>query len=273
MRRLCSLIVIVALLTPSGFAWGPEGHRIIADVAREHVSAKARRALVELLGDDDLAAISSWADDIRRERPETFGWHFVDIPSSANGFDEARDCYHPSRRSVESRADRHNCIVDRITLFEQVLADRNASRSERLEALKFLVHFVADIHQPLHAMAEARGGNEIHVIQFGSASCGRRNCELHGTWDFGMIAHAGLRERDYVARLNDVISRQNLESRAGGTPEVWANESFHLAHDVWVQDGGIVDESYYQRNLEVLDERLALAGLRLARVLNESLGK
>jgi len=263
--------VFLLLVSAHAFAWGPEGHRVVAEVARNHLKPGTRYAIIQLLGTDDLASISTWADEIRRERPETFAWHFVDIPWSANGFSEARDCYRPDDRHRSSPEDHHNCVVDRIEIFSRVLADKTARTSERLEALKFLVHFVADIHQPLHAIAEARGGNDIHVVQFGSARCGSRPCDLHRSWDVGLMEHTHRSEGDYAAHLEEMISRQNLERRAGGSPELWANQSFQLAHQVWLNDGSAVDESYFRRNLEVLDEQLAMAGLRLAALLNRDL--
>ena len=271
MRRI--ILVLSLLISAQAFAWGPEGHRVVADVARNHLSPRARHAITRLLGTDDLASISTWADEIRRDRPETFGWHFVDIPWNANAFAESRDCYHPADRRAAGRDDHHNCVVDRIEIFSRALADRTARTSDRLEALKFLVHFVADIHQPLHAVGEARGGNDIQVAQFGSAVCGSKPCDLHGSWDVGLINHARWSEPDYVSHLEQMISRVDLYRRAGGTPEQWANESFQLAHRVWLSDGSAVDETYYRRNIEVLHEQLALAGLRLSALLNADLSQ
>ena len=254
-------------------AWGPEGHQIVADIAQSHLIPTAKLHMRELLGDDDLAAVSTWADEIKRERVETFAWHFVDIPRSSSGFSEERDCYRPDEKHPSSLQDHHNCVVDRISMFEQVLADRNASRQDRLEALKFLVHFVGDIHQPLHAIADARGGNDIHVSEFGSTQCGKFPCNLHFAWDIGLIEHTGRPEKDYAAYLEKLILNGNLARKADASPEDWANESFRLAKQVWLNDGSGVDEAYYRANIPVVDERLALAGLRLAKVLNRALTK
>src|SRR6266700_561929 len=227
------------------FAWGPEGHRVVAQIARAHLSQRARHQIENLLGNDDLASVSTWADEIRPQRPETFGWHFVDIPMNSSGFDEQRDCYRPNEKNDRGN-DHHNCVVDRIVIFEQVLGDKRASKPDRVEALKFLVHFVGDIHQPLHAIGEARGGNDIHVTEFGSAECGSRPCNLHSAWDIGLIEHTGRREADYVSYLEKWIVRRRLQGRAGGSPENWANESFALAKQVWLNDGSAVDPTYFR---------------------------
>jgi hypothetical protein len=270
--RCAPAICLLMIATPV-LAWGPEGHRVIADVARHRLNPATKQAIIRLLGSDDLASISSWADRIRRTRPETFGWHFVDIPWSASGFSQARDCYRPPAGRAMGREDHHNCVVDRIEIFSRVLADKTASSSDRVEALKFVIHFVADVHQPLHAIGEARGGNDVRVVQFGSAICRSRLCELHGAWDVGLIEHAHRSEADYAAHLEEMVSRQKLEARAEGTPALWANESFELAHRIWLGDGAAVDESYYRQNLDVLDEQLALAALRLAALLNADLSQ
>lgn len=255
------------------FAWGPEGHRIVADIAESRLTPTAKLHIKELLGNDDLTAVSVWADDIKGERPETHGWHFVDIPMNSSGFSEARDCYRPDEKHPYTLQDHHNCVVDRIEIFEQILADRKRPEQERMEALKFLVHFVGDVHQPLHAIAEARGGNDIHVVEFGSSQCGKYQCNLHFAWDIGLIEHTGLSEQQYVARLEKLITRENLKQHSRGTPEAWANESVLEAKKVWLNDGGSVDETYYKKNVSILDERLALAGIRLASFLNQALGK
>jgi len=252
-------------------AWGPEGHRVVADVAAHHLTPEAARLIRDLLGNDDLAAISTWADEIKNKRRETYSWHFVDIPWNASGFSESRDCSGPADSRVAHVQDRHSCVVDEILVFQRVLSDRNASRSERTEALKFLVHFVADIHQPMHAIGKAHGGNEIHISEFGQTECGGRPCNLHFLWDIGLIEHTHRSEPDYVAHVERLILHANLQNRATETPEDWANESFKLAHQIWLNDGESVDERYYRQNVGIFDERLALAGLRLAQLLNQAL--
>jgi hypothetical protein len=164
-------------------------------------------------------------------------------------------------------------VVDRIEMFEKVLTDDNASRTDRVEALKFLVHFVGDIHQPLHAIDEARGGNDIKVTVFGSGDCGKYPCNLHGVWDYSLVEHAGFAEDQYVHHLQGLIQTGHLEEKAAGRPEDWANESFQDARKILAGHGDSIDDAYYQANIALVDERLALAGVRLAALLNGTLGK
>ena len=154
-----------------------------------------------------------------------------------------------------------------------MLTDKNASREQRAEALKFVVHFVGDIHQPMHAVKEAEGGNKIRVQFIGSNHCGRYDCNLHGVWDTSMILHTGLNRPGYAEHLEQVLKAEKLETDAGGTPEQWANDSLRLVKAAWVQDGANLDEQYYRKEITVVDKQMALAGLRLARLLNETIGK
>jgi len=272
--RLCAAVFLtLTLASLPAVAWGPEGHRIVAQIASKRLTPTARLRVIQILGNDDLAAISVWADDVRSERPETFAWHFVDIPMKAPAFSEARDCYHPDEKVPASLKDHHNCVVDRIEIFEQTLADPKAQRKERNEALKFLVHFVADVHQPMHAIGEARGGNEIHVVEFGSTQCGKYTCNLHYAWDSGLIEHAGLSETQYVSKIEQIIAAQKMTADWLGAPAGWANQSFRVAKKVWLNDGAAVDEQYYKTNIDIVNYRLEMAGLRLAAFLNQALGK
>ncbi|HYL10102.1 MAG TPA: S1/P1 nuclease [Candidatus Acidoferrales bacterium] len=270
MKKFLAVLLLLAFTSAPLLAWGPKGHRMVGAIAQAHLGEAARRNIQALLGNSDLASVANWADDIKGDRPQTFGWHFVDIPKNSSGFDQARDCYQPDEKRPYTKDDHHNCAVDRIGMFLKVLADVNASQQDRVEALKFLVHFVGDIHQPFHALGEARGGNDIHVTEFGATQCGNYPCNLHFTWDVDLIEHTGRVETDYVPYLEQLIVSKNLAAKAGGTPEDWANESFRFAQQVLVKEGASIDEAYYQANIALLDERLALAGLRLAALFNES---
>lgn len=255
------------------FAWGPKGHAVVADIAESRLTPLARANLNLLLGNNSLASIATWPDAIRDVQPETYAWHFVDIPGKAEGFSEPRDCYRPNDKGPTALTDHQNCVVDRIEMFRQVLADGNAPEIDRLKALMFLVHFIGDIHQPLHAIDDGRGGNDVKVQLFGTDKCGNSLCNLHGAWDYGLIEHSGYSEQDYAQHLEKLISSNHWDQRPVGTPADWANESFHDCPRIWVANGTNLDESYYQANLGLIDERLAMAGLRLAAVLNDTLGK
>jgi hypothetical protein len=120
-------------------------------------------------------------------------------------------------------------------------------------------------------MADARGGNDIPVSVFGATQCGDYPCNLHSVWDTELIRHTGLREHRYARALEAMIAADHLKA-GSADPVAWANDSLQLAKQAWVQPQANIDEAYYMRERPVVDRQLALAGLRLARLLNEELG-
>ena len=176
-----------------------------------------------------------------------------------------------------SRGDRwRDCLVDRILYSQQLLGDGMRDRTERATALKFLVHLVADVHQPFHTIPDARGGTDVPVTVFGSAACGRNGtyaCTLHGVWDTTLIARRGLNDAQYVKALESLVGERRLVNRPLGTPEAWALESHDLTRGAIVPPNGTIDDRYYRTHIAVIDERLALAGIRLAALLNQLLGR
>lgn len=261
-RTFAAFLSIVLALPQLAFGWGREGHQIIAAVAEDHLDETTKVMIQSLIGNNHLYSIASWADDIRNQRRETGGWHYVNIPLGSE-YDATRDCAQPK-----------SCVVAKIEDFEKVLTDKNAPREERAEALKFIVHFVGDMHQPMHAAGEAAGGNGIHVVFLGDTHCNSYGCSnLHGVWDTSMIQHTGMDRDAYVQHEEELIKSENLERLDGGTAVEWANESAHLAQSAWVADGTALDDSYYQKEIKVVDRQMALAGLRLAKLLNDTIGR
>src|SRR5712672_4798164 len=273
LKKLIALLLLVTLIPAQLLAWGPKGHAIVADVAASRLTPTAKQNLQLLLGADSLASVASWADAVRKDRDESYDWHFVDIPKDASGFSEERDCFRPQDKHKDALTDHHNCVVDRIEMFQKILGDGKASQSDRLEALKWIVHFVGDLHQPLHAIDEARGGNDIKLAVFGSPKCGDYDCNLHWAWDTLLLEHTGYSEEEYVDRLNTLIAQKHLNAQAIGTAVDWANESHLQARQIIATKPAAIGEAYYQANIELVNEKLALAGLRLATLLNSTLGK
>src|SRR5687768_12079862 len=138
--RLWSATLLVLLLPTICQAWGGEGHQLLALIAEDQLTPAAKAAVKELLDGANIsdAEVVNWADEIRRERRETAPWHYVNIPHDAEAFDRGRD-----------GRDGDN-VIDAIERQAKVLADKTQPREKRMEALKFVIHFVGDIHQPLH---------------------------------------------------------------------------------------------------------------------------
>jgi hypothetical protein len=269
--------MLVATVSTDLSAWGAQGHRLVALLATARLTPTARRNVQWLLEPETLADVSSWADRYWEGNYQTYYWHFLNIPAEATSYDRDRDCPRQPGVSDNSAADKwRDCAVDRIVYNAARLADSTLDRADRAVALKFLVHLVGDLHQPFHALGVERGGNGIAVSVFGSDNCSQNAarpvaCNLHGVWDSGLMAHRGLDDQRYVAVLDDVIRRNRLDQRSTGTSAEWAMESQRLAKAALLPTHGVVDDAYARKELPVVDERLALAGLRLAAILNGNL--
>jgi hypothetical protein len=279
MQRLIIGVAAMAIVmtAPSLGAWGGQGHRLVGLIAAERLTPIARQHVTWLLDGQTLAEVSTWADAIRSDQQQTYGWHFLNIPPGAAGYDRDRDCPRAAGVAAGSRADRwRDCAVDRILFWEQRLADARLDRADRATALKFLVHFIGDLHQPFHTIGVGRGGNDVTVRVFGHANCAEEGqppfpCNLHSVWDGRLLARRDLDDRAYTAQLQTLIVDKRLGAQPPGTPAQWAEQSFRVATEALVKPGTNIDEGYYRRHIGVIDERIALAGVRLAAVLNRTL--
>lgn len=280
MRTLLAAVVVAVLASSSAtHAWGGLGHRLTGLIAAKRLTPIARQNVAWLLGNQSLADISSWADRQVDAHVQTSYWHYLNIPPTATAYDRDRDCPRQPGVAAGARNDRwRDCAVDRILYHEERLADLSLDRADRATALKFLVHFVGDLHQPFHALGVGRGGNDVIVQAFGVSDCGTDParpipCNLHAIWDSRLIARRNLDESAYLAALEQQIAGGQLEAdaRTPGTPAQWAEESFRLAKVALVASGTNIDEAYYRAQIPVVERRLAQAGLRLAAALNRLL--
>ena len=259
-------LLLCFVLIPQCHAWGREGHRLTALVAQEHLSPTAEANVRYLLGKDTLADVAPWADEYREDHRETAPWHFVEIPGAQDTYDRLRDCPLSEGNAASPWRD---CVVDRILYFEDQLKDPAVNKKQKEFALKFLVHLIGDIHQPFHTIATARGGNTIQVTFFCTPQCGPRSlCNLHGVWDDELIDHQDLSEKKYVAHLDSEILEHNWDKLPEGDPISWANASHHYAQAAFVPNNTPISSDYYDKTIKVVDQQLALGGLRLADVLN-----
>lgn len=270
MRKLLAPFLLAATLlssTPS-FAWGPQGHKLVALVAMDHLTPVARQNVRALLGSETLADVASWPDSYRPFETQTGSWHYTDIPGTETTYNRDRDCPTQPTVKMGSPADKwRDCATDRILFFEGRVADATLDPADRAIALKYLVHFIGDIHQPFHASGVEKGGNGIPVTEFGSDKCGNYTCNLHSVWDSGLILHRNLPDAQYKALLEADIRKNHLEA-GPNDPVAWTERSKALSNDAMVPKNGIIDEAYYNKEIPVVDNQLELAGLRLAAVLN-----
>jgi len=242
--------------TPESAVWYDIGHRLVARIAALRLTPHTAQAVNDLLGGEDLAEAALWADRIREQRRETAPLHYVNIPLQANDYRPERDC--PAGQ----------CLIAAIERDRSILADSTAPRAERAEALRFLIHFIGDLHQPLHVSNHNdRGGNQRPVTFLDHP----RN--LHQVWDGELIQATGWGEDQYFERLESEMDSLDLTALERGTVVDWAMEGHRLAaeHAYQLPANGRLGEGYLEANRPLVDRALIEAGVRLAKVLNEVL--
>lgn len=260
MRRLIAFVLLCACI-PAAFAWGELGHRLVGALATAELTPQARAEVERLLAGETeptLAGVASWPDHLRDSDPARFKatsrWHYANLADNGCDYQPARDC--PDG----------NCVIAAIQAQTRILADRSRPRAERIDALKFVVHFVGDIHQPLHGgYASDRGGNRYQVQYQG------RGDNLHWLWDSLMLDDLGQAAyQRKLAALPLVIPQPAalLPPDAAG----WARESCAIVRQPGFYPGGHkIGADYVAAWRPVAEERLREAGSRLAMLLNAAL--
>ncbi len=268
MKQFIPLLVAGVMLASPSFdaqAWGGQGHRLVARIADTRLTPQARAAVDELLkgeADPTLSGIASWADELRGSDPDlgkrTASWHYVNIAE--------HDCQYLKERDCKDG----DCVTEALNDQAAILADKSRPQSERRQALKFVVHFVGDIHQPMHAgYAHDKGGNNFQVNFNG------RGTNLHSLWDSGMVYDRKLSDDEYLQRLPPFKHRMRKlffprKKYAQGDSFSWAEESCRIAikPKIYPDEPGALPRSYVGKNRSVVETRIYVAGERLADMLN-----
>jgi hypothetical protein len=260
MRKLLFSLLFLALLSPRNlWAWGADGHRAVAKIAEDRLSRKAKRQIQQLLGNTSLADVATWADDVRNtpEYKHTAPWHFVNLPL---GLDFP--AYSQQLKQLPE-ANAYKALQENLRL----LGDTKQPREKRIEALKFVVHIVGDVHQPMHvSRAEDKGGNDIKLHYDGHDS------NLHRVWDSELIKTQGLTYTQMATEYNHP-KRKLARQWRHDSPEQWLFESYQLSQKQYAEapaDANL-DQQYYTSHIGVVDQRLQQGGIRLAEVLNKTL--
>lgn len=256
MRKVIPLLILALFLAPKAFGWGQIGHRVVGHIAEQHLSPEAQERLDELLGGESLAQASTWMDEIRSDDAYDYTgtWHWVTIP---DGMRYAETDKNPDGDALGKTKE----------IIGALEADTLSVEKER-EYVRFLVHLVGDLHQPLHVgTGDDRGGNEETVIWFGEPS------NLHRVWDSGMIDQKQLSFTELARFSTETVDDAQLDEWADAAPEEWAHESMTYRDQVYdlPQDREIGYE-YAYRNFDTLKKRLVQSGVRLADVLNTIYG-
>jgi hypothetical protein len=250
-----------AVYRPATVTWGMNGHRIVSAIAERHLLPVTRLRITELIGPYSLAQIGNWADWYRAtpEGRHTSTWHYVNIP--------------PGEEYAEPESETPRDLIQAMRLEERILGDTTRSIEDRAMALKLLVHFVGDAHQPLHvSYASDRGGNQIEVTWFGLPT------NLHRVWDSRLLEHQSLSYTEYVDFL-DFATADEIVAWTDSRDLDWIEESRALLDQVYAPVRSVEADSipslgwgYVNARTPALERQLVKAGIRLAGVLNRVLG-
>lgn len=263
-RAVLAISLLIASASQAR-AWATEGHQIVADLAERYLAPQTREAVAALLQPgEQLRDVANWADAYRNQCANTGPWHYVNIPLAADSFEPARDCKQP-----------RSCVIAATDRALAILADPSSAAEDRGSALRFVVHFIGDLHQPLHSGDRAdRGGNDLHVWFAGQQT------SLHGLWDYALIASRRRSVADYVAKLAQSRKPDVLQRWRRGTVADWALESQRAARRVYANlprpsaDARIeLGPKYVAAVLPIVDEQLLRAGVRLAAALEAAFAK
>jgi hypothetical protein len=286
-----ALALTANIIQPRGaLAWGDDGHKVVALIAQSFLAADVRKRVNALLAADtddltahDIASAATWADKFRDanfdgSRLKTRQWHFADIEITAPDIDKA--CFnHPAlpTGAVASNGPAADCVVDKIEQFAAELANPATDPEEQTVALKFLLHFVGDLHQPLDSSDDNdRGGNDKKV-----SANGFKAGNLHHYWDTEFVDRLETDPKGIASGLIGHISNDQEKAWAAGKPTDWAKESFQVAKDDTygqlpepsTRGAYRLSDEYITTATDDVARQLSRAGVRLAFVLNKALGK
>lgn len=265
-RRFLAGLLAALAVAPAVHAWGRQGHAIVAELAQRRLSPAAEAEVERLLAPENtksLADVASWADELRGDDARadlakaTSKLHYINF--------RADDCvYVPPRDCANGQ-----CVVGGLDRYVAVLADRTQPDAARLEALKFVVHFVGDVHQPLHAGNRDDKGGNAYQVQFQG-----KGTNLHSVWDSGLLGTHGKDWQAYAQEL-DARPAETLPAAIAPRDNVyaqWAEQSCAASRDIY-PDGHKIDDAYVAAELPLAERQLRVAGVRLAEVLNRALAR
>jgi hypothetical protein len=290
---LAALSLLVSTMIPhAAFAWGDDGHKVVALIAQQYLTPEARRAVTAMLAADsdsltrhDIASEATWADKYRDSNHrhdhyiQTRDWHFVDI--ELDNPDISAACFGRAplpAGTLASNGPPQACVIDKIKQFADELAAPGVDPEERLFALKFLLHLVGDMHQPLHSSDNHdHGGNQVKVMVDGFNHKSRDN--LHSFWDTQFVRLLGESPPDIATQLMAKITPALRTQWENGSIDDWAMEAYAIAKaDVYGNpplskgEPQFLDEAYVARAQKDVALQLSRAGVRLAFILNRALG-
>jgi len=258
-QTFLSIVILFSSLTINANNspdWGSTGHRTIGVIAEKHLTKKAKKQIEKLLQGESLAFVSTFGDDIKSDSRynKFYTWHFVNFPFNTK--------YEDSEKNPKGD------IVTGIQKCIAILKDKDTSQEDQVFYLKFLVHLIGDLHQPLHVgRAEDKGGNDIQVRWH------NKGTNLHRVWDSNMIASWNMSYTELAENAKN-LNKQQIEIIKKGSVLDWTYESQKLAIKVYnsAKVGEKLGYRYSYDHFKTVRSQLQKSGIRLAKVLNEIYG-
>ncbi|TNE95644.1 MAG: S1/P1 Nuclease [Deltaproteobacteria bacterium] len=275
MKTLITMVIL--MMSTNLWAWGPTGHRVVGEVAEKYLKNKVLKKITKILDGESLARVSNWPDKIKSDPEQysyTFSWHYTSWPAG-------QDHYDPHTAS--------GSLLTSLQKQIDILRKRDSTKDEKAFAIKFIVHLMGDLHQPLHVgNGHDHGGNSCRVLFH------KEEVNLHKLWDESMIDFTRLSFTE-LSRFVDVRAKGDISKLQSGTLLQWMTESRDLRDSVYPSDVTLSSKGknslpnycdrdlnlpteqlpklgygYSYKHMPVVEERLFLAGIRLAKILNES---
>ncbi|TAM12459.1 MAG: S1/P1 Nuclease [Nevskiaceae bacterium] len=290
---VAAALVLLALRPAPALAWGYEGHAVVALIAQHYLQPAVHQRVDAILAMDDstlvkhdMASEATWADkwrgaggdlDAGGRHHRTAKWHYINLELVRPSLNWACWGHKPLPRGMPaSQGPWQSCVTDKTQQFFAELADPATPPQERLLALKFLLHFVGDLHQPLHAADDRdAGGNDVRV-----SGIARRPTTLHHAWDTAFVSGLGRGQKKIANQLIANIHNVDMQRWQRGTPQDWAWETWEIAKkDAYgplpARRRGVtvkLSPAYVRQAQADVALQLSRAGVRLAWLLNRALG-
>lgn len=252
------LLFAVLLISFSAFCWGLTGHRVVGEIAERHLSKKAKKELRKIIGRETLAWWANWPDFIKSDSAWNHAskWHYVNLPGHL-----AKDQFVAELKKLPGEN-----LYTQIPEMLAQLKNKSLSADQRRIALSFLVHFIGDLHQPLHVgREEDQGANKVIVYWFGEKT------NLHSVWDSHFLESQQYSYTEY-SKLLDIADEQQIKAWQSTSLEDWFYESHVLADSIYAAspNESKLSYQYNYRFQHVLNEQLLKGGVRLAALLNRA---
>jgi len=257
MKKLITFILTLSLFCSFNLRasddWSATGHRVVGQIADQYLKCRTKRKIKKLLNMESLALVSTYADDIKSDKRfnDFYTWHYINMPLESN--------YEDSEKS--SSGD----LVTGINYCIKIIKDETSSVEDKVFYLKLLIHFIGDLHQPLHVgLVEDKGGNDFKLQWF------YKDSNLHSVWDREMIDGFGMSYSE-LADNADVLNKTQVKAIQAGSVIDWVNDTHKITREVYahVKPNENLRSRYSYDNFETVRSQLQKGGIRLAKILND----